>query len=304
MIDYASYKKAVTKNWSLGVWTSQLGTSGTASISRILSGDRIPGEKLTKTLIADLKMSAIEGEYFKRLVNRERYYHANTFSSEPLMVLRNAWNIGLFGSVNPDKVSRLIERYGLEPVVRNGIVAAAFNINTYPDSTVGAFNEHHFCFTAGITGGGILDTGLYFHGIDYDRADIVEAQRAGFDVALGNSSIQVEKSSQEIQAKIDEKIVFKLSRSDRASARIDERYEISAYIPQISGSAFQMRYTIDTLGYEMPFDPARDQFLLNLDLETHRRMEDLDFKPLKWLIHENLFALIGPPKPIVRLNTY
>jgi uncharacterized protein (TIGR02147 family) len=65
---YARHEKASRKNWSLGIWTRQLGLKGTASLSMILQGKRNPGEKMTESLANYFKFTELERDYFFNLI--------------------------------------------------------------------------------------------------------------------------------------------------------------------------------------------------------------------------------------------
>ncbi len=73
--DYRSYliahlqnKKKIQPKWTLGRWAQQLELRSTSSISKVISGERLPGRKLTESLISYFEFSDSESEYFKDLI--------------------------------------------------------------------------------------------------------------------------------------------------------------------------------------------------------------------------------------------
>jgi uncharacterized protein (TIGR02147 family) len=69
---HAAEQKRRNPRWSYGSWARRLGLGGTATITRIIQGDRLPGPKLIDKLITYFDFSPMESEYFKDLVRMER----------------------------------------------------------------------------------------------------------------------------------------------------------------------------------------------------------------------------------------
>lgn len=73
---HAEEQKRRNPRWSYGAWAKRLGLGGTATITRIVQGDRNPGPKLVDKLVAYFNFSPLEGEYFRNLVRMGRRDHA------------------------------------------------------------------------------------------------------------------------------------------------------------------------------------------------------------------------------------
>ncbi len=65
---YANYKRTKNKHWTLGVWTKQLGLKSTSSISKVISGERLPGKKIIEKLVLYFKFSTSDEKYFRGLI--------------------------------------------------------------------------------------------------------------------------------------------------------------------------------------------------------------------------------------------
>ena len=70
--NYAKEMKAKKKTWSLGTWAKQLGLANTASLSRVLNGDRAPGDDLVGKLVSYFGFNQRHSEYFRHLVNIDK----------------------------------------------------------------------------------------------------------------------------------------------------------------------------------------------------------------------------------------
>ncbi|MCO4753514.1 MAG: TIGR02147 family protein [Bacteriovoracaceae bacterium] len=73
LLSYSEDAKRQNKNWSLGVWARQLGLKDTSSITKILNGQRHPGDKLTKKLNEFFKFEHDESQYFADLVRLQKH---------------------------------------------------------------------------------------------------------------------------------------------------------------------------------------------------------------------------------------
>lgn len=61
-------KKKTSAGWSLAVWSRSLGLSSTSSLTKVLNGEREPGEKITQSLIQYFHFGHKEEIYFKDLI--------------------------------------------------------------------------------------------------------------------------------------------------------------------------------------------------------------------------------------------
>lgn len=73
LLSYSEDAKKQNKHWSFGVWARQLGLKDTSSITKILNGQRHPGEKLTQKLNAFFEFGHDESQYFADLVRLQKH---------------------------------------------------------------------------------------------------------------------------------------------------------------------------------------------------------------------------------------
>lgn len=104
--DYRSYliahiqnKKKIQPKWTLGRWAQQLDLRSTSSISKVISGERLPGRRLTESLISYFEFSSSESEYFKDLI---RFHKVK---ADPRLALALLEKIG---KENPNTTSKIL----------------------------------------------------------------------------------------------------------------------------------------------------------------------------------------------------
>jgi len=68
LVAYAQDKKRDSKDWSYGGWAKRLGLKTTSSITKIIKGERDPGDQVTELLVNYFKFADKEAAYFRDLV--------------------------------------------------------------------------------------------------------------------------------------------------------------------------------------------------------------------------------------------
>ena len=68
LVAHAQDQRRRYPSWTYGSWAKRLGLSGTASLTRILQGDREPGPKMVVEMVRYFSFSEKEAEYFRDLV--------------------------------------------------------------------------------------------------------------------------------------------------------------------------------------------------------------------------------------------
>lgn len=69
---HAERQKLQRPRWSFGSWARQLGLSGTASLTMVIRGQRLPGPKLTDKLVRYFRFDRRAATHFRSLVALER----------------------------------------------------------------------------------------------------------------------------------------------------------------------------------------------------------------------------------------
>lgn len=67
--------KKTRRNWSCGAWAQTLGLKTTSSITKILNGERDPGQQITERLIHYFKFDSKQAQYFRDLVKLQKIKH-------------------------------------------------------------------------------------------------------------------------------------------------------------------------------------------------------------------------------------
>lgn len=74
---YANHARTNYRAWSYTKWAKRLGLKGTASLTLILTGKRLPGPLITERLINYFKFDPRERRYFLELIAYERFVRRN-----------------------------------------------------------------------------------------------------------------------------------------------------------------------------------------------------------------------------------
>ena len=72
LVDMVNSLKTDRKHWSFGRWARELGIKHTATVTRIVHGQRIPGHRLTETLIQYFGFDGSRASHFRSLVAEAR----------------------------------------------------------------------------------------------------------------------------------------------------------------------------------------------------------------------------------------
>lgn len=75
LIAHAQEMKRVRKSWSYGAWARSLGLQDPSSITKIIQGQRHPGDKITESLIQYFRFTDRNAQYFRDLVRLEKIQH-------------------------------------------------------------------------------------------------------------------------------------------------------------------------------------------------------------------------------------
>lgn len=97
LIAHAQEQKRRNPQWSYGAWAKRLGLGGTATITRIVQGDRHPGPKLVEKLVDYFGFTAPEAEYFRDLVQLDK------LKNDPKMSTMLREKLGKKSSSDPKK---------------------------------------------------------------------------------------------------------------------------------------------------------------------------------------------------------
>lgn len=93
-------KKKAAPQWSLAVWSRTLGLSSTSSLTKVLNGEREPGEKITHSLVSYFNFDHKEEIYFKDLVRLSK------IKSDPRL---KSVLIKEMGKLSPSEMIRLLD---------------------------------------------------------------------------------------------------------------------------------------------------------------------------------------------------
>jgi uncharacterized protein (TIGR02147 family) len=93
-------KRKSQPQWTFGVWTKTLGLKDTSSITKIIQGQRHPGQEITKKFIKYFNFSEREAQYFNDLVTFQKIKDDPRLS---VLLLEK------MGKQNPDLTTRVLD---------------------------------------------------------------------------------------------------------------------------------------------------------------------------------------------------
>ncbi|MBY0371533.1 TIGR02147 family protein, partial [bacterium] len=73
LVDHARRMQGKQKRWSYGAWAKRLGLKTTSSITKVVQGQRTPGDKLTESLVGYFRFDPTEAAHFRDLVRLQRF---------------------------------------------------------------------------------------------------------------------------------------------------------------------------------------------------------------------------------------
>jgi hypothetical protein len=280
-----------------------LGLSGAPALSRIIGGDRIPTDSITDSLVNYFGFSVEEDAFFRRLVQRERYFQGTVFPTEPALVISQSRAIVLAGMIEESRARQFLGQLGLEPLEQGAPVLASLNMDFIQKSSIGAYNESFICITAKPQKGGLIDSGIYFDCFVSDNAASQAHHLESWKYRSKIEKLELIESSGALEVRFGSKTLFSIPLG-RKFSRVDENYELYGYFQSEKAQLLKAKFTIDSIGREALFESDRDVF----DGEAHPMangiFKDLGFQPLKWVIHESLFSLINRPAEFAPKSTF
>lgn len=107
LLSHAQVKKKENKRWTYGIWAKQLGLSSTSSITKIIQGDRNPGDHITDKLISYFKFNGEQADYFKDLIRLHKV------KKDPRMAVLL---LEKMGKDHPDKFLRTLKHKEFEMI--------------------------------------------------------------------------------------------------------------------------------------------------------------------------------------------
>jgi hypothetical protein len=321
---FLEQKRQSDSRFSLGAWAQRLGVSQTATISRVVKGERKIGNDLADKLIAYFRFTTIEAEYFRCLVAAERadsgskaLLHlekrmnelrasADTASSvmgayhaEALVEMHADRMVTLFGQGNSDAVKRLLSDRRMEAVSRDGRCMIGLAVTSYRSTFFPAFRMATLCVHAKRAGAEDALGGFYYPEMFSDNFFLYSFgdrmwgnvyQRAAIDLDAGAPL----ECFATVKAKGRSLMSLKMAEHlELAPSPFDIDYTNLSNKP--GGQKRALLRTTST-SYRRPFDSSRD--LYESGGHVGRFLEAAGFEPLDWQISRDFRAKLYPPQSI------
>ncbi|MES2854392.1 MAG: hypothetical protein V4692_00950, partial [Bdellovibrionota bacterium] len=185
----------------------------------------------------------------------------------------------------------------------HGHYFAAINVNTYPNSTIGPFNEIYFSIPVKPLAGGVLDSGLFVDHFYCNNQNAISHLEATWGHRAKFADINLIESDENISASVEQSnSLFSLTVDSAPWTKIEEKYEMYLYYLR-KAELCRTKFTIDTLGKSRQFHHHDVVDLSSIPLIQDMTVK-VEFRPINWVLHENLFSLIYSPSIFSSPSTY
>lgn len=188
--DYYSAKHANNPNFNLTVWSKKLEFSSVAILTRILNGDRSPGEKVVQSFVRYFQFSDDEKEYFSTLVRLEKEQDPKmkkvylqrieeikkeSIASKPLLQTM-AKNFTIWGNADHKTLDEFLNSFGFESILSYGGTSSSICLNgSYVfDSGIGTYTQ--FCVACYVKRKGmpLAASEMFFIDLLSDKTEVVK----------------------------------------------------------------------------------------------------------------------------------
>jgi uncharacterized protein (TIGR02147 family) len=107
LLAHAQRAKQERSSFSLGHWARRLGLKDTSSLTKILNGDREPGDQMTERLVDYFKFNSREADYFRDLVRLSKIRRDPRLSVALLEKMAKKYPSGSFRQLDEKSFSLL-----------------------------------------------------------------------------------------------------------------------------------------------------------------------------------------------------
>lgn len=312
--DFCQYSKRRNPRFTLGLLSRKLGLPQTATLSRILNGERKIGPELFAKLTRLFNFNEYEKKIFDILVRLD-------LEKEPLIIeaLRNklafldeenashtspafqfqARSLNLWGEIRPLFLNHELKKFGFETIASYGISQTPFCLNF---AQVNAGNEQFMQFSmAGYVKRASLplaDSEIFFHYLFSNHASInqfynnlgspyeLSTLTGNFEDLPTQVSVLCEASQGSIQ--------ISFQQTEAEIQPFLQPNDVFGYNTQLKDQfAFPMRFRSTAL--MRPFDPNLDKCSWSSHSELGQLLDAIQFKPKVWTYHKDFTCEIYMP---------
>lgn len=314
-------KSKSTPSFNYSAWARKLGMPTTASLTRILSGERQPGDKIIDLFNLYFKFSELEREYFRTLVllDKEKDFLIRCLYFTRMNYLRQKINISpqllsqnpviklnskvllLWGEADVDQMNKYLSEYGLESILNFGLgkasvcLKAAYNLET----DIGSYPEFNFAAYVKKKDEPLVEYSMFMDKMLCPRLDVKQTWNkwgAYYDIAEIQADLNGRDGNSAVISSGDhEYLRFQMGPAEDLH-EADQSNEMFGY-NSVIGREYKSKIAIETTALSRDFNPETDSCKWNSETELGRFLDEIKFSPLFWSYHPKFIADIYPAIP-------
>lgn len=312
---YAEYRRSERPGWTFGAWARRLGVSQTATLTRVINGDRDPGEQLGRALADYFQFRGIDSELWdclllhdkarpgsrvralieRRIAELRRVARASLRDpaiEEPLLQIEHSHLVSLQGTGRLEVATELLRAHALAPVPINGGAYVVFNLSEHGATTAGPYAEFYLSLLACVPDRAAVDTGLFFAVLVCNSPGLASFGRVVWGNLYEVGAVSLERAPGRWRGTVvhgDARL--ELHVAPPAGEPSAERLEAQGYATRLR------KFRVHTQSHRQfkPHDPATDRLEVSGWPQLGDLIDRLEFRPLAWEVHTDLSCQVYPP---------
>lgn len=313
--DYCAYNRQCNSRFTLGMLARKMNLPQTATLSRILNGERKIGPELSAKLTQFFEFSQNEITIFDLLVRLDQeqesviiealktklnQLHNQVKTQDDLAFQFQAKSLNLWGEVKAKSLNDELKKFGFETIAGYGVSATPFCLNIAQVQTHGIDPFLQFAMAGYVKKNHqpLVESEIFFHHLVSNSPSLNQFyNKLGSPYEFGDLQGNFEESDRQILASCqNEKVKVEISFRQLGVKfeKFDQPNNIFGYNTLLKDQfAFPMRFRSTAL--VRPFDPNLDKCLWSTDFEMGRILEVIQFIPKFWTYHKDFNCEIDLP---------
>lgn len=324
LLAHAEHKRATHPRWTFGMWARQLGLRHTATITRVLNGDREPGDDVIRALAAYFAFSPLEARYWECLVLRDRTVagcYLRELAEKELELLHRAaaaelaepvrdlnlplWEmegtvLSLQGWCEHAAAQRLLAPHGLRTLPGFARTLVAIQTARYPVATVGAYCHFFVAMWACVAAGAGFEPGVFLPLQICDEPKVAAFGEIVWGNPYHDGRIELESEGATPRGVVElgsERVEVAAEGIAAATAPVANHIEAQVFSRLIERPG-QFRLAVDATTRVKPFDAAGDVFALYGHGRVAQLVAALGFEPAMWEFYTDVRCAAFPPRSL------
>lgn len=321
---YADSMRESQLSWTLGAWSKTLGLSNTATLTRVMHGERSPDLHVYRALSQFFSFSPIESEYFKLLIMKarakgdkvlesileEKIWPGHTRKSDESQNL--PWSKGFeenFLKISRGRILTLeglgsaqflethIPHQNLELVRSNGKTHMAIIFCDYRESNIGPFREFCVAVLAKPRSASLTEIGFVLTHVYSDESYVCNLCKIVWGFNCYKTDLEFDFFKQntcKIMESSEPILSLELNQDIGTFNKVHNKLQVNGFSSLMGSlSTFRMNY-LGSIS-ERNFDASKDRISYQNSSKIGQILEKSHFEPYKWTAYWDIQADITSP---------